>query len=216
MKYHWLLDNGHGGVEHGIYITCPTYNPSNPKTFHKMNVFPDGTTIYEGDFNRKIVDIIAGKLCEAGINNTILVPETKDITLSERVKRANDYYKRDKSCIFVSIHGNWFHKEHAKGYEVFTSKGYTRSDDIAQVFANKFEEQFPKMVMRWDLTDGDKDKEANYYVLKNTLMPAILTENGFMSNLEDAKLMLSREGQERIAQAHINAILHIEKDSKRY
>lgn len=215
MKHHWLLDNGHGGVIHGIYSTCPKYNPEKPKTFHKMHVFPNGTTIYEGDFNRKVVDKIAQKLSVLGIDYTVLVPEDIDISLTERVKRANNYYNRDKRCIFVSIHGNAFNGV-AKGFEIFTSKGKTRSDDIAEVFAEEVEREFPEKVMRWDLTDRDKDKEANFFVLKHTAMPAILTENFFMDNWEDAQLMLSDKGQDRIAEAHVRAILKIERDSKKY
>ena len=41
-------------------------------------------------------------------------------------------------------------------------------------------------------------------------MPALLTENFFFDNPEQAKIMMSEEGQKKIAQAHINAILRIE------
>jgi N-acetylmuramoyl-L-alanine amidase len=72
--------------------------------------------------------------------------------------------------------------------------------------------------MRWDLTDGDKDKKANFYVLKHTNMPAILTENFFFffDNKLEGKLMMSEEGQDLLAQSHVNAILKIERDEKRY
>lgn len=36
--------------------------------------------------------------------------------------------------------------------------------------------------MRTDLSDGDKDKESGFYILKHTIMPAVLTENLFMDN----------------------------------
>jgi N-acetylmuramoyl-L-alanine amidase len=108
------------------------------------------------------------------------------------------------------VHGNAFNTS-AKGYEVFTSKGLTRSDAIAEVFAIETDNMFPSQSMRWDLTDGDKDKEANFYVLKNTDMPAILTENFFFDNPKEAKIMMSDEGQDKIAQAHVNAIVAIEK-----
>ena len=216
MKHTWILDNGHGGVDPDtcVYATCPDWKEGQPKTWHKMHVHTFGP-LYEGEFNRQVVARIADKLDVLGIRYSVLVPETDDISLRERVARANNKFKTDKSCIFVSIHGNAFNTS-AKGFEVFTSKGLTRSDAIAEVFANETESMFPYRTMRWGLSDGDKDKEANFYVLKKTNMPAILTENFFFDNYDDALLMSSDEGQDRIAQAHVNAIVKIERDAKKY
>ena len=44
--------------------------------------------------------------------------------------------------------------------------------------------------MRSDKTDGDADKEANFWVLRKTVMPAILSENFFMTNRKECKLLL--------------------------
>jgi len=208
MKHHWLLDPGHGGVENGIYTTAPNYDPNNPNTWHKMHIH-DGVPIYEGEFNRKVVEAIVWMLRDTGINTTLLVPECQDISLMERVRRANSLYRKDNTCVYVSVHGNAFNGR-AEGFEVFTSKGETKSDPIAEIFAEEMEKMFPKEVMRWDLTDGDKDKEANFFVLKNTWMPAILTENFFFDQPEQAKIMMSDEGVDKIAQAHVNAIMKIE------
>ena len=213
MKYNWILDNGHGGVIDGVYQTCPDWT-EDPSTWHKMHVHPWGP-LYEGEFNRQITQKISNLLTYHDITHEMLVPEDEDISLKERVTRANALYSTDNSCIFVSIHGNAFNTN-AKGFEVFTSKGLTRSDAIAEVFADSMEAAFPSQTMRWDLTDGDKDKEANFYVLKRTNMPAILTENFFFDYSKDASLMMSDEGQQKIAEAHVNAILKIERDEKRY
>lgn len=212
MKHHWLLDNGHGGVKDGVYTTCPNWDPLNPKTWHKMHVHPFGP-LYEGEFNRRVVKKISELLAHNGVTHTVLVPSTNDVSLRRRVALANDEYSVDKSCIFVSIHGNAFNSN-AKGFEVFTSKGLTRSDAIAEVFASAMEDAFPDQTMRWDLTDGDKDKEANFYVLRKTHMPAILTENFFFDEYNQALVMNSEEGVNRIATAHVEAILKIEKDDK--
>lgn len=211
MKYTWLLDAGHGGVVDGVYKTSPNYDKNNHKTWHKMWIHDD-IPIYEGEFNRQIVDLIAYNLSKLGVDYIVIVPECEDVPLSKRVYRANNIHSTKRNCIFVSIHGNAFNGN-AQGFEVFTSKGDTPADPVAEVFAEEMEKMFPEEVMRWDLTDGDKDKEAGFYVLKNTSMPAILTENFFFDKAEQAELMMSPEGQERIAQAHVNAILRIENDS---
>lgn len=200
----FLLDNGHGGVLNGTYLTCPNYDPKKSSTWHKMWIH-DGTPIYEGDFNRRLVDEIfwQSRACDFTLVN--LVPEVEDIGLKERVNRANTYYETTtKDCTFVSIHGNAFNTS-ATGIEVFTSKGETKSDPIAETIAISLEKWFPRQSMRWDLSDGDKDKEANFYVLKNTLMPAILTENLFFDNPLDAEIMMSEKGVERLAKAYVEA-----------
>lgn len=217
MRYHWLLDNGHGGIVDGKYTTAPNFDVNNPKTWKKSHV-TGGKIIFEGVCNRQIVDKIAKKLCQAGIDHTVIVPEDEDVPLSERVKRANALHRRTRNCVFVSVHGNAFNDE-AFGWEVFTSPGLTKSDGIATVFFEEAEKMFPNKKMRPGYGQGDPkkkedtndpDKEARFTVLVDTICPAILTENFFFDNEEDAKIFATEEGQEKIAQAHVNAILRIE------
>jgi N-acetylmuramoyl-L-alanine amidase len=65
--------------------------------------------------------------------------------------------------------------------------------------------------MRRDTKDGDPDKEANFYVLKHTAMPAILSENFFMTNKKECKLLMSEDGRDRIAKIHFEMIKEIEQ-----
>jgi N-acetylmuramoyl-L-alanine amidase len=75
------------------------------------------------------------------------------------------------------------------------------------------EKEFPNYKMRKDTRDGDVDKESNFYVLIHTAMPAILSENFFMTNEKECKtLLLSEEGRDRIANAHIEMINKIENE----
>lgn len=63
--------------------------------------------------------------------------------------------------------------------------------------------------IRADVSDGDLDKEENFYILKNTACPAILTENLFMDNEKDCAFLLSKEGQQVIIDMHVAAIIEI-------
>ena len=56
----------------------------------------------------------------------------------------------------------------------------------------------------------DADKEANFWVLRKVVMPAILSENFFMTNREESRLLLSEEGRDRIAKIHFQMIEEIE------
>ena len=61
-------------------------------------------------------------------------------------------------------------------------------------------------------SDGDVDKEANFWVLAKTVMPAILSENFFMTNYDNChKYLMSEEGRDRIAKIHFQMIQEIEK-----
>jgi N-acetylmuramoyl-L-alanine amidase len=60
---------------------------------------------------------------------------------------------------------------------------------------------------RSDKSDGDHDREARFFVLTKTAMPAILGEHLFFDNLEDAKLLMDDEIVERFAEAQVRAII---------
>lgn len=49
------------------------------------------------------------------------------------------------------------------------------------------------MKMRAEKPDGDLDYEENFYILKHTACPAVLTENGFYTNIEDLAILESQE-----------------------
>jgi N-acetylmuramoyl-L-alanine amidase len=198
----YIFDNGHGGIIDGVYQTSGKRSP----------IWSDGTQLFEGEFNRSIVDRLM-KLCEdAKIDCINLVDTNIDVPLSTRTSQANEIYRNtDKPCIYISIHANGFSDEAAHGWEVYTSVGETKSDEIAEVLYNKAQAEFPTHTMRKDTRDGDADKEANFYVLKNTAMPAILSENFFMTNEAECRLLMSDEGRDRIAKIHFEMIKELEK-----
>ena len=193
MKPIVLLDNGHGKETAG----------------KRSPVWSDGSQLFEWEFNRDIVRRIAERLQADGIPYRILVPEENDISLTERAKRANEYAKEFNGKAYVlSIHAN---AGGGTGWEVYTSPGQTPSDAIATVF---FEEAGREFVpdgwrMRSDYSDGDPDKEAQFYILTKTTCPAVLTENFFMDTEKDCRFIMSEDGRERIANMHVAAIKRV-------
>jgi len=211
-KYLWLFDPGHGGMINGEYQTPGKRSPK----------FEDGRQLFEGEFNRAVVKRMGALCTEAGYDWLNLVDTEMDVPLRSRTDLANDIYRRNLQqdglpCIFVSVHANAhtptgkleFNSAH--GWEVFTTEGETKSDRVATVFYEEMEAVFPEKRFRSDYSDNDPDKEVNFFVLRKTVMPAILTENFFMTNREEAELLLSEEGRDRIAQAHFNAIQRMEQ-----
>lgn len=182
-----ILDNGHGKETPG----------------KRSPIWSDGSQLFEWQFNRDIVQRIAYRLTQENIRHLLLVHEDTDISLKERCKRANEIYKLNPDAILISIHGN---AGGGTGWEAYTSVGNTKSDKYAEILYNTAEKFFPEWKIRKDLTDKDQDKEENFYILKHTSCPAILTENFFMDTEKDCRFMMSEEGKNKIAEMHVQAI----------
>ncbi len=187
-KFLWILDNGHGRG------TAGKHSP----------VLEDGRQFFEYEFNRIIVSKIVKKMKSAGLKYHVLVPEVDgDVSLQERVGRANSL-QSDKVKLYLSIHSNaqsdnW---GSASGIETYCYHKPSRSERLAKCFQNNLIK-----TTKW------KDrgvKTANFYVIKNTKMPAVLTETGFYSNKEECLKLLDPAWQEVIAEAHFKSIIEIE------
>jgi N-acetylmuramoyl-L-alanine amidase len=183
-----IIDNGHG---------IETKGKRSPK-------WADGSQLFEWEFNRDIAKRFSNLLNEQGISNFLVVKEEKDVSLKDRVNRINSFYRKNPDSFLISIHAN---AGGGTGWEVFTSKGETRSDDIAECFAESAKVHLPDFRIRKDMLDGDSDKEANFYILKHTHCPAILTENLFMDYERDCRFIMSESGRDAIARLHFDGIL---------
>lgn len=190
-----ILDNGHGGVINGVYQTAGKRSPD-----WELGV------LYEGEFNRWIVNKIAINLDNQNIPYHILVPENEDISLKERVKRVQDIYKKDKNIWLLSIHAN---AGGGTGIEAFTTIGKTKSDEFAEIILTNVESDLSEMKMRFDKSDGDKDKESDFYIIKNVSCPAVLYEAGFMDNKNDYKLLFDECFQQRTVDSLTKSIKEI-------
>ena len=194
-----LLDNGHGGLIKGQYMTPGKRSP----------IWNDGSQLFEGEFNRAIVNGIIERLTALRIDYVNIAPEYRDVRLETRVNRANREGGRNSS-FYISVHSN---AGGGHGSEVFTSEGNTKSDRIATIFGEEFQNLFPAKTLRTDFSDGDLDKEAKFTVLTDTRMPAILTENFFMDNEDECKnILMTREGRHQIIQYHVNTILRVKAE----
>ncbi len=184
----FLLDNGHGQETAG----------------KRSPIWPDGSQLFEWSFNRDMVARIKARAVKAGLLVVDLVPETKDILLAERVARANNWHDvTNARAILVSIHAN---AGGGTGFEVYTSRGKTKADNYASVIYNVLKTAFPDQKMRSDMSDGDVDKEAYFYILRNTRCPAILCENLFMDNYTDCRLLLQDSFRDKLADAYLDAL----------
>lgn len=188
-----LIDNGHG-----------------VDTLGKRS--PDGL-FREYKWTRQIAAAIVAELNAKGYDAEILVPEENDISLKERCNRVNKICNLlgKNNVVLISIHTNaagdgskWLN---ARGWSAYTTKGVTKSDKLADLLYKYAETHLQGQKIRKDFSDGDPDWEENFYILKNTNCPAVLTENFFQDNKEDVSYLLSFEGQSQIIKTHIDALV---------
>ena len=206
-----LLDNGHG-------IDTPGKRS------------PDGT-LREYKYTREIAEQIASELKRMGYDAERIVVEDKDVSLQERCKRVNNICSKlgKENVLLVSVHvnaagnGDW---KTAGGWCCYTSPGQTRADKLATCMyreaevalkdyidnfeTNKIKGCYDKhqKPIRTDFSDKDPDYEANFYILKHTQCPAVLTESLFQDNKKDCEFLLSEGGRKAIVDIHIKGIVN--------
>ena len=135
--------------------------------------------------------------------------------LNFRVKKVNDIcrvFGKD-NVIYVSLHVNAFGDGSqwtpARGWEIYTSPGKTKSDVLATSIWNAASNYLKgKAKLRADWRDGDPDKEANFMVLTKTKCPAVLVENMFMDNRNDLEFLTSDDGSHLLERIIVEGILH--------
>src|SRR5699024_1233452 len=129
--------------------------------------------------------------------HTAKLSRTEDITksLNERTNEANNW---GANC-FVSIHIN---SNQATGFESYTYNGdYDGKEttyDIRRSIHNE-------IVQQTGFSDRGL-KEENLHVLRESNASAILTENGFIDNADDARKLKDEAYIYKIAQGHADGI----------
>lgn len=198
-RYMWCIDNGHGALTQG----------------KRSPTLPDGRQLLEYEFNRDITARIFNQLDNIGVAYFNVLPEVQvSNLLTERVDRANRL-STALPKIFVSIHGNAgpapslqdFTDDQIRGIETWHYHGSSKGRQIAAVFQRHLIEQtgFVNRHLRSKVT-------GQFYVLRATRMPAILTENGFYNNRFDLEVMLTEAFRQQVADAHVAAIMEIEQN----
>ena len=128
-----------------------------------------------------------------GFSPVLLQKDEKDVPLPVRVKQINKLARSSVNSLLVSLHcnayGNGKEWTAPRGWSIWTSSGTTKSDRIATYIWNEAYKKWGHA--RKDKSDGDPDYESDFYILKNTICPAVLIENFFMTNKEDYDYLIS-------------------------
>lgn len=177
---------------------------------------------FEWKYSREVCQAIKSVLQNMGYTVFIDI-EDDDLNLNQskelirRCQIVNDLHKKYKNCIYISIHVNAAGSDNkwhnATGWSIYTSKGVTNADKLANCLYEAAKVNLVGKKIRTDFSDKDADFESNFYVLKHTNCPAVLTENFFQDNKEDVEYLTSNTGFHQIIRLHIEGILNYIKDN---
>lgn len=199
-----IVDSGHAGLKNDL--ANPAATPGKETPFIKAL----GRRIQEEEFNEPTARLLIAELKRCGVNVVDASPGEGDTPLKDRTTYANQIYwqycnkygKANVVCIYVSIHFNALDGK----FEGADPSGFSVHIDPGSIEGRKL-----AAAVIVELKNGTKQinrgiVEQNLYVTKNTVMPAILTENGFMDNEAEANLMLSKNFQTEVAVEHAKGI----------
>ncbi|WP_339171033.1 N-acetylmuramoyl-L-alanine amidase [Anoxybacillus sp. FSL W8-1294] len=145
----------------------------------------------EKDLTMKIGKMIGDMLGEyEGVQVIYTRTDDRFLELSERVVIAN----KAKADFFLSVHIN---SGGGTGFESFI---FNNPDAKTVAYQNVIHGEIMKAI--GNVKDRGK-KRANYAVLRETKMPAILTENLFIDNENDAAKLKSEQFLQQIAYGHV-------------
>jgi N-acetylmuramoyl-L-alanine amidase len=144
----------------------------------------------EDDINLGISFLLRCELDKLGFEVLMSRERDEPVSLSRRINFANQV----KADLFVSIHCDAFHKvtAHGMSVHVFPVSGRSRriAREIREALADRFPDHRDRGVM-----------ESNFYVLRETTMPAVLVECEFLSNPDTRRFLREPENQLALAQA---------------
>ncbi len=176
-----IIDPGHGGADPG-----------------KVGV----NNALEKDINLSISFKLKTYLEQSGFE--VVLTRTDDnglYTLEDNNKKRADMKKRvdiineTNPVMTISVHQNSFSQASSKGAQVF----YHVKSAEGKKLAETIQEQLKQVL------DNGNHRVAksndSYYMLKNTSCPTVIVECGFLSNSEEAELLLDDSYQDKVAYA---------------
>lgn len=190
-----VVDAGHGGADPG-----------------KIGI----NKAEEKDINLQVARYLKKMLEESGIKVVMTRNDEKGLySEGANNKKVEDMRKRceiiEKAhpVFTVSIHQNSYPEESVKGAQVFYYGESAEGKKLADTLQ-------ASLVQQLDPSNHRQAKSnKSYYLLKKTSSPTVIVECGFLSNSKEAELLVTKEYQEKVAEAvHMGILQHLNLDEK--
>ncbi len=175
-----MIDAGHGGTDPGA-----------------VGYSSKGEAVaYESHINLAIALLVGEKLEKSGYDVIYTRQKDEYIALKERADIANE----NECALFVSIHCNSIDKADVNGTQVY----YHPVSETGTVLAENI---YDEIVKRTGLSPKKTQNGSHLYVIRCTVSPAVLVETAFISNQSDRQYLMSKQGQEALAESIYQGII---------
>jgi N-acetylmuramoyl-L-alanine amidase len=188
-RYTVVIDAGHGGRDVGT-------------------IGVDGS--FEKDINLDIALSLYDFLSVCGINSVLIRSGDYELYKEGEVRNRSDLYNRldfinsiDNSAL-ISIHQNHFENEAEWGTQIWFSANNDESKIIADNILSNV-----KTMLQPDNKRENKVSDNSYYILYKALVPSVMVECGFMSNIKENMLLQSGDYQCDMAFSIMSGICNI-------
>lgn len=165
-----IIDPGHGGTDEGAKV---------------QSVLEKRITLTTALLTKKQLEALGYR---------VIMTRSRDIflTLPRRVAISN----KSKAALFVSIHYNSSPNPAAKGIEIYY---YEQKGEDRTRASKRLANQILHQVLDQTEAHSRGVRRGNFYVIRETSMPAVLVEGGFLTNYDERFNLKDRKYLEKIA-----------------
>lgn len=189
-----VIDAGHGGNDPGkVGINGALEKDINLALALKLKDL----------LEQKNINVVLTRDSDAGLYSTDATNQ-KASDMQNRCKIITD-----AAPVFtISLHQNSYPSDDVKGAQVFYYGQSIKGEELANILQNS-------LISRVDSTNRRSAKaNESYYLLKKTPTPTVIVECGFLSNPEEADLLLDTDYQNKLTRAIYMGILeYLKKES---
>ncbi len=178
-----ILDAGHGGVDGG----CSAYNGALEKDVNLSIELSLKAMLESFGYSVEVTRSTDTSIFDPGI---VGISKQKKSDMTNRLNLFNKY----ENSVAVSIHQNKFTDPQYNGAQMFYSETNPLSQTLAQTLQTTFKNKLQKNNNR-EIKNAGKDLYLLYY----SKCPSVMVECGFLSNKQDADLLLTKDYQKKVA-----------------
>ena len=178
-----ILDAGHGGVDGG----CSAYNGALEKEINLSIELCLKAILETFGYSVEVTRSTDTSIFDPGI---VGISKQKKSDMSNRLALFNKY----ENAVAISIHQNQFTDPQYSGAQMFYTETNPLSQSLAQTLQNTFRNKLQKNNDR-EIKNAGKDLYLLYY----SKCPSVMVECGFLSNKQEADLLLSKGYQKQVA-----------------
>lgn len=159
-----------------------------------------GNGLVEKEINLDIALRVAALLADF---KDIQIKLSRDEDITKELSQRTDDANRWGADFYLSIHCNSFNRN-VRGYEDFIYSGVSSSS-----LTSTYQQMIHSEITKKNVLPDRGQKKANYHVLRKTIMPALLTENGFIDHPLDSALMKESSWRQDVAEGHVRGLVKV-------